>query len=386
MCIVIYKPKGISIKKEIYQNCYNNNKDGAGFIIREKTGEMKLEKGFFTFQDFWENFQPHQSKQAIIHFRIKTHGDIDTENCHPYWVKENSLAFAHNGIISKVETNSNWHMSDTWHFNEKMLKHLQEKIGPDFIFDPVLQSLITEYIGFSKLVFLNEAGKVLIFNKTQGTMEENVWFSNYSFRNWKQTHHTGKKHKTKWEGEFAAQRGSYIPPTAPQVPQHTDLTPTGYKPPVSPIIPIRSIMPGTGVLKANDYIEMIGPWRDLKGNEVGLVISVSGNRTAEIKIYDSKYPTGWKIREIPFDNFQVYSTQEEARRDFEKESALLELKNKVRIQQLGLNNVVEGQVLSKTVEASNSTDMSQVTKLDAGKTLEDVGAESACSPFRETYH
>ena len=247
MCIIIYKPKGKTVKKATYETCFNNNKDGAGFIVREKTGELKLEKGFFSFQEFWDNFQPHQSKQAIIHFRITTHGETDKENCHPLWVKENKLAFAHNGVLSKVDCSKDETRSDTWHFNFSIIQYLQEKIGEDFIFDPVIQALLSEYIGYSKLAFLSLDGRALIFNKNTGITEDDVWFSNFSFKDWKPE--KAKRHKH-WEfsNNNQSSNSSFY--------KYGEPLPSNVLPSQSrhQVIPIRSSPPMSSTLRVNDYI------------------------------------------------------------------------------------------------------------------------------------
>jgi glutamine amidotransferase len=373
MCIVISKPRGRAVKRDVYETCFDNNKDGAGFIVREKTGELRMEKGFFTFKEFWEHFQPHQSKQAIIHFRIKTHGKLDLDNCHPFWVKENSLAFAHNGIISAVDTSSDETMSDTWHFNEAILQHLQDKMGEEFIFDPIIQELISGYIGINKLAFIHQDGRTLIFNKSLGTMEDGVWFSNYSYRDW-------NNNKKKSKGKFWNQAN--IQGAANQNPfngQYSGYVPPPPAPPSIPLPAMRAGPPLSSTIRTNDYIEMLSPFRDLKGNEVGVVISIYGDRTAEIKIFDKNYPTGWKIRNIPFEHFKCY-TPVESQRDFEQESKLLFLTdaNKVRTPE-----TIEGQVLSRETPSYQPIDMSKVTKI--GQTLEESACNDVCGAYRENY-
>jgi len=37
--------------------------------------------------------------ECIIHYRMKTHGDIDMDNCHPSRVTDD-IWMAHNGILS----------------------------------------------------------------------------------------------------------------------------------------------------------------------------------------------------------------------------------------------------------------------------------------------
>ncbi|SRR5258708_4132901 len=285
MCIIIYKPRGKNLKKEVYENCFGNNKDGAGFIIRQKTGELLLEKGFFTFQEFWEKFQPHQHKQAIVHFRIATHGEISIENCHPYWVAENKLAFAHNGVMNNVECKKDYSMSDTWHFNVNILQHLQEKLGDSFIDDPVIQELITQYISWSKLAFMREDGKVFLFNKSKGDIQDSVWYSNSSY----------KWFKSKYQKPQKAANDKLSSNVSPSLPKGSLVVPAIRKDP-------------NGILRINDYIELIQPWKDLTGREIGLVMAFMEHGMIQAKVYDHSSPTGWKIRALPVGIFQKYSS------------------------------------------------------------------------------
>ena len=64
-----------------------------------KINNYIVKKGYFTFKEFYKEYKPHGDKQVLIHFRIKTHGPIDKNNCHPFLVN-NSLGFIHNGIIT----------------------------------------------------------------------------------------------------------------------------------------------------------------------------------------------------------------------------------------------------------------------------------------------
>ena len=91
MCIAIYKPKGIAIKKTTLANCFSNNPDGAGhmYIYKER---LHIEKGFFTFAEFWEQYkfdsEKYRKSPFLVHFRIATSGMTDFTNCHPFRISE----------------------------------------------------------------------------------------------------------------------------------------------------------------------------------------------------------------------------------------------------------------------------------------------------------
>ena len=177
MCIAIYKPEGKVISKATLQECYSSNPDGAGFMYNQGK-KLHIEKGFFSFDSFYDAFKKHESKQAVIHFRIKTHGKIDTANCHPFAVN-NSIGFVHNGVITGY---GDADFSDTVRFNEAILRPLVSKWGNLALFqDPIIE-LIENRIGYSKLVFLDRHGNHLIMNESKGVWDDGVWYSNTSYK------------------------------------------------------------------------------------------------------------------------------------------------------------------------------------------------------------
>jgi predicted glutamine amidotransferase len=178
MCIAILKPDGEKIKKDRLSTCFTNNDDGAGYMFA-KDGTLHFFKGFFKFNEFWKSYVKNVVKNgnpmAAIHFRIKTHGKTNVDNCHPFKINEN-LGFIHNGIINMVKTDPK--RSDTSMFNDLVLKKLPE----NFIRNSAITSLIEESIGTSKLVFLDSKGQYLISNESLGKWDNNVWYSNTTYK------------------------------------------------------------------------------------------------------------------------------------------------------------------------------------------------------------
>lgn len=177
MCIAIFKPAGKTIEKDRLAQCFKANPDGAGFMVA-KNKELIILKGFFTFDEFWEAYQPYENEVAAIHFRIRTHGAIDVENCHPFAINK-SLGFIHNGIISGFGLEKT---SDTHHFNQMILKPLVNKYGNNILVNPSVKYLIESKIGYSKFVVLDRHGNHSIFNKDKGNWNDEVWYSNYSYK------------------------------------------------------------------------------------------------------------------------------------------------------------------------------------------------------------
>ena len=163
MCIIIYKPAAMLLSAETIQTAFENNSHGAGFAYVDN-GTVNIKKGFFTLAAFNEAYEPYKAHQAILHFRIRTHGTYEAENCHPLEVTPN-LVFAHNGVLYKMPTHKE--NSDTVQFNELILKNLIRIYGKRLVFDKHFIPILDDY-SMSKFVFLDHTGQFSIINEKDG--------------------------------------------------------------------------------------------------------------------------------------------------------------------------------------------------------------------------
>ena len=185
MCIAIMKSANKKISKSTLRRCYDANPDGAGFMYAEDK-QLVVNKGYFTFKEFYKEYKPHGDKQVLLHFRIKTHGQINKDNCHPFLVNS-GLGFIHNGIINGYGSNIK---SDTIEFNESILQKIVSKHGNNSLFDDPMVELIENVIGYSKLVFLDRHGNYTIMNEKKGNWNDGVWYSNMSWKKPEPVKHT----------------------------------------------------------------------------------------------------------------------------------------------------------------------------------------------------
>lgn len=177
MCLAIYKPKGVQIKKKFLRNGFDANEDGAGFAYVEN-GSVHICKGFFTFDNFWAEYKKHSAKQALIHFRWATHGAATFANCHPFSMCDGKFALIHNGILDIECTDKSF--SDTWHFSELVMSPLLDYTPLD---SPALQFVIESTIGDgNKLCVLRGDGAFKIFNESAGHWKHGAWFSNEGYK------------------------------------------------------------------------------------------------------------------------------------------------------------------------------------------------------------
>src|SRR3990172_4138376 len=179
MCIAIYKPENQILSDETLKNCWDNNPDGAGFMYVEND-ILHVKKGYLNYEEFYNAYKEKEQTTVVLHFRIGTHGEINKEMTHPFNVT-NELAFVHNGIISGVSTSKEY--SDTWHFIEEILKPILIRHN-SIIKLKAFQKLINDFIGWSKLIFMDNKGQCLIFNSEKGEEDKKtgIWYSNNSYK------------------------------------------------------------------------------------------------------------------------------------------------------------------------------------------------------------
>lgn len=184
MCILIHHPINTQFAVEQLQDFYNKNPDGFGAIV--KHGDtVEVIKSVGKIDEIIELYQTQVSgREAVIHFRMKTHGDIDLANCHPYEVVP-GIWLAHNGILSTGNA-ADPRMSDTWHYIQDFLKPMLEH-DPSMLFNQGFQKMIASHIsGSNKFGFMTQEGEVVIINKDLGVEHKGVWYSNtYAWTPWK---------------------------------------------------------------------------------------------------------------------------------------------------------------------------------------------------------
>lgn len=178
MCIAILKPKGKKLHREVLEESFRCNRDGAGFaFFDEEKGAVFYKKGFFDFDSFWKSYEAYQEHKCLIHFRVATHKNVDSNNCHPWRVNKN-LVFIHNGRIAGMDKNDA--LSDTGNFCVMLGELLEE--APNYYKTASFKWFVANAIGSgNKLVFLDSSGDHIIINEEAGNWKDGVWFSNTSY-------------------------------------------------------------------------------------------------------------------------------------------------------------------------------------------------------------
>jgi predicted glutamine amidotransferase len=181
--------KGIDLPKEEHlRACEIRNKDGIGVaLLRENTAEIMIKKDFIDIETFIKWFYDNVKKEdtCIIHYRLATHGLVDTGNRHPFPITKNKellrkaelicqMVVAHNGIISDYGVHPKF--SDTQKF---VLDILADETIKNNLHNEAVRKLIKNFIGSDKLVVLSSDGVMYFWGEWEKVGE--IYYSNRSY-------------------------------------------------------------------------------------------------------------------------------------------------------------------------------------------------------------
>lgn len=159
----------------LIEDIYGHNEDGLGVMYVTAKQQVKvvkrLPKGAQGFREMIAAM-PDDDRRVAVHARMKTHGDIDLTNCHPYQINDASWLM-HNGILDTGNA-ADVSKSDSWHF----IADYMQGMGPDVLHNPGYLKMLGEFIGNNRFAIMSADGRLSVVNKDQGVEHDGVWFSN----------------------------------------------------------------------------------------------------------------------------------------------------------------------------------------------------------------
>ncbi len=177
MCLAIVRKPRVAVPEEHLRDGWEHNPDGAGYAFVEN-GMAVFRKGFMKYKEFLEAYQQDASSNPdsafLIHFRITSQGAKNAANTHPFVIDGGLLI--HNGTLSGTGSVSGTGDSDTCKFAEKYSKNLS------FDFVTAYSAQFDEALRGSKLCMLYDDGRYKIVNEKDGVWQDDVWYSNYSYK------------------------------------------------------------------------------------------------------------------------------------------------------------------------------------------------------------
>ena len=183
MCLMIEKAANVTFTEPWLRDFYLRNNDGYGFMYSEG-GKLHIHKAVSTADGFVAAFKEREDKAMLIHLRMRTHGDIDLLNCHPYEVlsadeggQMGALWMMHNGVLSQGNA-ADKTKSDTWHYINNVLRPLLLP-DPTILRNLMVQKLIGSDISSgNRFGFMSSVGDTIIINKHTGVVWNGAWMSN----------------------------------------------------------------------------------------------------------------------------------------------------------------------------------------------------------------
>ena len=176
MCLLISQPAGVTFSKAEVADFLKHNPDGFGIAYGDGD-TLHTARLVGTFADVWALYQQMGAgRRCVLHFRMKTHGDSDEANAHPFRVTDD-IALAHNGILS-IGNPVTPAMSDTWHFVQYFVAPIAQS-NPELLFDPAWLEMMGRLIGTgNKLALVHRDGRIGLVNERAGTTHRGAWMSN----------------------------------------------------------------------------------------------------------------------------------------------------------------------------------------------------------------
>lgn len=167
MCIIIYKEPGLIIDDETLRQAWSANPHGAGFAYYDPEKGWIARKGFLKLKEFMHAYRPFGDQEAVLHFRIATHGAINAENTHPF-MRDDGLTLFHNGILSQFGSRE---VSDTGDFFKNCMSHLPLNSCRHELLEELAES------SGSKFVLLEEDHNITLaghFHEYEGLLVSNL--------------------------------------------------------------------------------------------------------------------------------------------------------------------------------------------------------------------
>ena len=177
MCLLINHPATTEFDYNDIQDFFVHNSDGLGVMFVEN-GQVVVEKVLpKDAQAAYEFYTTHiKGRDCALHFRLKTHGLIDMENCHPYAIPDTNTWLMHNGILATGNAKDKT-KSDTWWYARDYLQPLLTT-HQGIIHTEAFQEMLGSHIGSGNRFIIMSPEGTAIINKHHGVEYKGAWMSN----------------------------------------------------------------------------------------------------------------------------------------------------------------------------------------------------------------
>lgn len=179
--IIIYKPAKSEVPLKYFDKLFeSNNFMSYGILanVNNKLDWLNNETDFFEKEDFLADYNEYKDEQLVISLSESfPYVQKELDDFNPYFINKKigyCISFEN---IYMTSLNQKY-FSDELNFREA-LRNISDFWYIDKFEDALLS--IEESLKECKIVFLDVAGDVSIFNEELGTWKNNVWYSEYIF-------------------------------------------------------------------------------------------------------------------------------------------------------------------------------------------------------------
>ena len=172
MCVAILVLPGHEPSLEKLDEGARCNKDGSGYAYVDETDTVRIRRSLN-----WSNLRAQfisdiekygDRSPFLVHHRIKSHGVINKDNCHPFRMADGG-AFIHNGMIDIYSIPDE--VSDTRWFVSHVIDQLPRGWERDIVWCGMVENMIGRT---SKAVGLWPDRAYFIFNESAGHWEDDT--------------------------------------------------------------------------------------------------------------------------------------------------------------------------------------------------------------------
>jgi len=176
MCLILHKPAGVRVPRELIEAAVAFNRDGWGLMGFRPDGEPLVERHLAVDAERIDRrLRALREAELCLHLRLRTRGSDAGDNAHPIKVSDR-FHLMHNGTL-RLPTRVPGR-SDSWHLAVDVLRPLAvnwpEMLGHKSFVALVEAGLTPE----NKLVLMDAQQRQLIFfNRRHGGEFESLWLS-----------------------------------------------------------------------------------------------------------------------------------------------------------------------------------------------------------------
>lgn len=161
MCVIIYTQNPGKIGDKVILNMANHNRDGAGAMWYDKSGELVVEKVLpdspvqaLDFYRYCQGKALESGNKLAFHLRKRTTGEVSIGNVQP--MQSGSFFMMHNGTIDGLRPADHVGKSDSYHA-ARLFEECEAELGAHSVLSKPFIELLGMAASSSRLLIASRA-------------------------------------------------------------------------------------------------------------------------------------------------------------------------------------------------------------------------------------